>query len=84
MAIISIIREWMRMIRWNLLACLVALVIVTWRLFNFAESLLVGGNLVEGNQDVILVGLFGLLSTAISGIIGYATGMRDAIAKKDE
>lgn len=79
--VFSLLEKLVDMIRWNLVACLLALVIITWRLFDFAEGILKSNDLITGNEDVILVGIFSLLTSAISGLVGYTMGLKEALTK---
>lgn len=82
----SFLGMWGRMldkIRPNLILGLVALVLITWRLIDFAGGILTD-DIVKENANVVLVGLFGLLSTMLGGVVGYVLGLKEALTNKGD
>ena len=79
-------REMLSRIRPNLILGLIALVMITWHLIGFAENILTAdeGSIIKENANVVLVGLFGLLSSIVGGVVGYAMGLKEALTSKRE
>lgn len=65
--------------RWNLLIFGAGLLIIFSIVVAFAIMLLNDPALIEGNEEMVVVGIFGLLTSTAGFVGGYATGVMQAL-----
>ena len=71
-------------VRKNLVIFGIGLMMLVFIITIFAILMLGKDGIVPGNEEMIIVGIFGLLNAVVAGAIGYAVGVQQALTSPSD